>query len=169
MIDYKVDKAKAKASLLYVAANIPNVDRHKLYKILYFAEQIHLIRYGKPITGDAYIKMDYGPVPSYIKDKVEKNRDPDDSVISNGIYVVANEYPDMDELSESDIECLDESISANRDKKFAELTRESHKQAWNEATFAGVLDPILIAKEGQVDDGMVQYIQKGFTDSSLIR
>ena len=41
---------------------------HKLCKILYFADQRHLSLYGRSITGDTYIAMQYGPVPSNVDD-----------------------------------------------------------------------------------------------------
>ena len=43
-------------------------DMHKLCKILYFADQRHLSLYGRSITGDTYIAMQYGPVPSNVDD-----------------------------------------------------------------------------------------------------
>ena len=159
MMDFKVDKDKAKAALLYICANVPGIDKHKLYKILYFAEQKHLVNYGRPITGDAFIKMEYGPVPSYVKNKVENILDPDGSVNNEGIRVIANEYPDLDELSESDIECLDNSISENKDKSFAKLTNDSHKSAWNKVAFSDRLHSIDIALEGEADPGMINYIE----------
>lgn len=159
-MDFKIDKGKAKAALLYIATNIPNVDMHKLYKILYFAEQNHLIKYGRPITGDAFIKMPHGPVPSYIKDKVEQHIDVDDSVKQSGIYIVANEYPDLDEFSESDIECLDLSITNNKDKSFSQLRDESHKEAWTNAQNSVRIDSISIAKEANADEGMLDYIRE---------
>lgn len=168
MKDFEIDKDKAKASLLYIVANIPNIDKHKLYKILYFAEQYHLVNYGRPITGDAFIKMDYGPVPSYIKNKVENKLDDDGAVETLGICVIANEYPDMDELSESDIECLDASIANNREKSFSQLSKESHKEAWLQASYACRLDSLAIAAEGNADAGILAYIQKALEESEPI-
>ena len=43
-------------------------DIHKCHKILYFADNEHLSKYACPITGDAYVKMDWGAVPSCIYD-----------------------------------------------------------------------------------------------------
>lgn len=168
MTDFEIDKHKAKASLLYIVANIPNIDKHKLYKILYFAEQYHLVKYGRPITGDAFIKMDYGPVPSYVKDKVENKLDNDGAVETMGIIVIANEYPDMDELSESDVECLDVSIAENKEKTFAQLTKDSHKEAWLNATNTGRLNSLAIAAEGNAEEGVLEYIKKTLEENESV-
>lgn len=51
---------------LWVAERLPEQDRriHKLFKILWFADLLHLKQYGRSVTGDTYIAMNYGPVPS---------------------------------------------------------------------------------------------------------
>ncbi len=55
-------------AILYIAQCIERKDLHKICKILYYADQSHLSRYGRSITGDTYIAMEYGPVPSNIED-----------------------------------------------------------------------------------------------------
>lgn len=168
MSDFKVDKDKAKASLLYIVANVPNIDRHKLYKILYFAEQDHLVKYGKPITGDAFIKMPFGPVPSFVKDVVERNITDDNAVQMDGITVIINEYPDLDELSETNLECLNFSIENYRNKSFSELINASHKDAWNNASQSSRIDSLSIAAEGKADKGMMEYIKRSLDNNSPI-
>ncbi|RYX84275.1 DUF4065 domain-containing protein [bacterium] len=166
MIDFEVDKDKAKAALLYVCANVSNIDKLKLYKILYFAEQKHLIEFGRPITGDAFIKMKYGPVPSFVKDKIEnKLLENDGSVNTDKNFVIANEYPDLDELSESDIKCLDDSIAENKDKSFGKLSFDSHKLAWNNAKDSCRLSSLDIALEGNAETGMLKYISSLIEDN----
>ncbi len=158
MPDFKLDKAKAKAALLYIATNVTAIDEHKLYKILYFAEQKHLVQYGRPITGDAFIKMPFGPVPSYLRDRICNNIEPDNSFLKNGILIIPNEYPDEDELSQSDIECLNESIEENKSLTFFQLRDKSHQLAWNSASNSGRMDTLNIAKEGNASEGILNYI-----------
>jgi len=56
-------------AILYIASKMGGaVDMHKLSKTLYFADSEHLSKYGRSITGDVYIKMKYGPVPSKTDD-----------------------------------------------------------------------------------------------------
>lgn len=168
MTDFRVDKEKAKAALLYVLVNVPNIDAHRLYKILYFAEQQHLVKYGRPITGDAFIKMNYGPVPSYVRDKVEQKLDNDGSVSKDGNIVIPADYPDLDEFSETDLECLDNSIEQYKDKNFTELVRSSHDAAWESASMSFRIDSLSIAKSANADEGILSYIAYKLEDNNPV-
>jgi len=45
-------------TLLYIIGKLGGTgDFHKVFKILYFADQKHLVRYGFAITDDRYIAM----------------------------------------------------------------------------------------------------------------
>jgi uncharacterized phage-associated protein len=46
-----------------------------LSKVMFFADRSHLRQYGRPVTGDLYIAMANGPVPSRIYDMVKGNLD----------------------------------------------------------------------------------------------
>jgi uncharacterized phage-associated protein len=46
-------------------------DKLKALKLIYFADRYHLRRFGRPITGDEYLAMPYGPVASGAKDLAE--------------------------------------------------------------------------------------------------
>lgn len=129
-------------AILYAAHHIDRKDIHKICKILYFADQEHLSQYGRSITGDTYIAMQYGPVPSNVEDIFKALRG--DSFFSdcvddlrsyfdfiNKYIVIPKKDADLDYLSESDIECLDHAIGKCKDKSFAELTDMSHDLAWS--------------------------------------
>ena len=44
-------------------ANNSHLGKVKLMKLLYFADFDHFCQHGASITGDTYIKLEYGPVP----------------------------------------------------------------------------------------------------------
>lgn len=48
-----------------------DINKLKALKLVYFADRYHLRRYGRPITGDEYLAMPYGPVASGAKDLAE--------------------------------------------------------------------------------------------------
>lgn len=47
------------------------INKLKALKLVYFADRYHLRRFGRPITGDEYLAMSYGPVASGAKDLAE--------------------------------------------------------------------------------------------------
>jgi hypothetical protein len=134
------DKDVTLNAILYILEQMGGrADMHKIFKTLYFADQSHLSKYGRTITGDVYIAMEYGPVPSKTDDIFKSIRG--DSYFPAGklskyIHFV-NRYvvepcikSDTDYLSGTDIECLDKAIAKCKDKSFDELTKMTHDFAY---------------------------------------
>lgn len=77
MVHFKFNRDKAIATVLFIAEKLikrygkNGADLHKIFKILYFADQKHLAKYGRPIVGDFYVAMREGGVPSKIYDSYE--------------------------------------------------------------------------------------------------
>ncbi|MBA3012348.1 MAG: SocA family protein [Proteobacteria bacterium] len=160
MIDFKYDQDKAFAAILYICHSLKKksikTDFHKVFKILYFAEMKHLSRYAMPITGDSYCAMDNGPVPSAIYDSLKDVRDDDPfrSYQAKKLFKIVNwqdieplQQPDMDELSESDLTFIEESIIENQHLSFPELTIKSHGPAYDKAERNRKIDYCDIAEE----------------------
>ena len=58
--------AKIKAVLLYIMQSFPKeVYYIKLFKIRYFAQQDHLVKYVKASVEDTFSALKNGPVPTY--------------------------------------------------------------------------------------------------------
>lgn len=144
-------------------------DMHKLCKILYFADQRHLSLYGRSITGDTYIAMQYGPVPSNVDDIFKAVRG--DSFFSGYVneihtkitfenrYVVkALVQPDLDELSKSDIECLSYAVELCKDKTFGQLVELSHGLAWNSTARDRAISVKDIMRETGDEEEYVEYV-----------
>ena len=153
-------------------------DMHKIFKTLYFADQSHLSKYGRTITGDVYIAMQYGPVPSKTDDIFKAVRGDsyfhDDELNSyfhfvNKYIVEANKKANLDYLSESDIECLEESIERCKDKSFDELTKMSHGLAWENTRRDRTMSfKDILREEGDSED-YVDYIAEKLTLESSYR
>jgi uncharacterized phage-associated protein len=63
---------KATQSLNFLARQAGgSINKLKALKLVYFADRYHLRRFGRPIIGDEYLAMNYGPVPSGTKDVAE--------------------------------------------------------------------------------------------------
>lgn len=153
-------------------------DMHKIFKTLYFADQSHLSKYGRTITGDVYIAMQYGPVPSKTDDIFKAVRGDsyfhDDELNTyfhfvNKYIVEANRKADLDYLSESDLECLKEAIERCKDKSFDELTKMSHGLAWeNTRRDRTISFKDILREEGDTED-YVDYIAEKLTLESSYR
>lgn len=63
---------KATQSLNFLAKKAGgSIHKLKALKLVYFADRYHLRRFGRPVIGDEYLAMQYGPVPSNTKDIAE--------------------------------------------------------------------------------------------------
>ncbi len=159
-------------TLLYILQKIGGEgDYHKVFKILYFADQKHLAKYGSPITIDRYIAMKNGPVPSLAYDILKALRldgplsGSHDEFIPyfqsvNNHTVKALKAPDLDYLSESEIQCLDESIKAFRALSFSARTNKSHDRAYENTVRNGAMNELDIASAGGAKEGMIAYIKE---------
>lgn len=170
---------KMRAAVLYVLQSFDDgVDYIKLFKILYFAQKEHLVKYGRGVIGDTFHALKYGPVPSFIYKSLQMlegrlDKELDFEEFSKGIrvnddfLVFSAELPDVDELSVSDIKCLDKSIAKYKDMDFYHLSGKSHDIAWKEAYTRAQDDPekdrmtlIDIAKAGHAKPGIIDYIRE---------
>lgn len=144
---------------------------HKSFKILYFADQQHLIKYGRTISEDTYIAMNYGPVPSTIFDIAKFIRGENEyfagnpfinelTVVNGYEWILGNFDVDMDIFSKSDLEELNKSIKENKNLSFSQLTNKSHDAAWEHTTEDSEMSTISIAKAANALDGMIEYIQE---------
>lgn len=164
------NKQAAIEAVLYVAERVGDrKDMHKIFKTLYFADREHLARYGRGVTGDTYIAMEFGPVPSRIDDLFKAVRG--DSFFSDraddlrGTFVFVNKYvikplrgADTDRLSETDIECLDHAIALCKDKSFGELTEMSHDMAWSNTRRDREISVKDIMREAGESEEYVEYV-----------
>ncbi|REG83034.1 Panacea domain-containing protein [Winogradskyella sediminis] len=167
MRDFNLHKEKAVNSLLFVINNLEKADTHKTYKILYFADQKHLLKYGRPIFGDTYVKMKYGPVPSFVKNVVDENIEGLEEVVAkyHSYFVKSLVEPDLDFLSESDLECLNESLKENKDLEFPALTDKSHDYAYNKASWN--IDYLDMAKAVGADENLLNFISQQKINDNL--
>lgn len=141
-IKFKKDLDKIGATILFFASkHIPELTVGKICKLVFYADKLHLVRFGKPITGDNYFAMVDGPIPSTTYDFLKRIRDgklhivqvkelasklridrqPQDPVFST----TANYNADL--FSQSNIDTLNAVIQRLGDKSFDELSIDSHK------------------------------------------
>lgn len=86
----KIPARKLKALLLYFTLHTEPrlLGKTKLMKLIYFADFLHLKRYGALITYDKYYHLEYGPVPTTIKNLVDSaDSDVDNSILADTIKI----------------------------------------------------------------------------------
>lgn len=174
MLQLKLNSEKILPTLLYIIKqlNEAKVDFHKVFKLLYFAEQKHLVEYGSVIIGGWYSAMKNGPVPSEIYDDLKTMRNEGQTNIAYNEFlkieesyflVALNMSIDFDVLSKSEMKCIKASVEENKSLNYEQLTEKSHDSAWTLArkstSLQSPMSVIEIAKAGGADEEMIEYIQ----------
>ena len=164
-------------AILYIAERLKRSDFHKVFKILYFSDREHLIEYGRPITGDTYIAMNYGPVPSNLYDILKSVRGDsffkDDGKFSLYFHIEGRDIikpnikPDLTELSKSDIKHLNNAIEKYADMSMQEITSKSHDYAWSNAPANGEIELSDIIIEAGGDYEYANFIKENFCATQI--
>ena len=169
--------AKSLNSVLYVSGRLKRSDFHKIFKILYFSDREHLMEYGRTITGDRYIAMRFGPVPSCLYDIFKSVRG-DGYFIDNGEFsqyfsvvnndiVKAHRGADMSELSKSDVRHLDMSIEKYGDLSMDEICEKSHDYAWRNTIQDREIDLGNIILEAGGDEEYVRFVRENYCAETI--
>ena len=135
-IHFNFDFKKATQALNYLAMNFGGkINKMQAIKLIYFADRYHLRKYGRPVTNDEYVAMEYGSVGSKTKDIAENTTflDKIESEYSKRYIKNQGQYDiqsinevDMDVFSDSDTEALDFAINNLGKFNQYELAKISH-------------------------------------------
>jgi uncharacterized phage-associated protein len=142
-IRFRFDVEKlVQALALFAKLGVPNLDKLKAMKLLFFADKEHLLRYGRPILGDQYWCMPYGPVPSVsfniLRDFVDS--DPEVEPFAKQLFaeyfdvdrdaqyprLVAKRDPDLDVFSDAEIEVLTAVAKEYGRRRATDLSKLTH-------------------------------------------
>ena len=177
-MNVQFDRIKALNALLYVANRIQRKDFHKIFKIIYFADRQHLADWGKPITGDTYIAMEAGPVPSRMYDMMKIVRGdsyhPDMEglgkffQVENWMYVRPLVDADLNKLSRNEQEALDDSIRKYAQLSYDEIKEKSHDVAWRSTARDFSIKWEDIAREAGLDSEELECINEYSTLESAL-
>ncbi|HSR69418.1 MAG TPA: Panacea domain-containing protein [Acidobacteriota bacterium] len=148
------------AALQYVASR-RELSTLEVSKVLFYADKHHLTRYGRPVTGDAYVAMLNGPVPSsaydWLKNAAKASRQglrmAGDANLHRLLQAVevrpertyaffsAARFEMEDWLSDSDREALERGLKECQGLSVGQLIDKSHKEeAWKKADQNGRMD-----------------------------
>jgi uncharacterized phage-associated protein len=117
----------------YLASKCAAPTKLVICKLLYFADKRHLLRYGRPITGDTYYKLPHGHVPTNSLDIINGSSSKANAALFDqfmrleGVRITPKRV-DLSLLSKSDIAILDEVIGDLGTKSAAYLRHISHEE-----------------------------------------
>lgn len=168
MISYEFDKVKSINVILYIVERLQRRDFHKIFKILYFSDREMLAEFGRPITGDTYIAMHAGPVPSKIYDMLKIVRGDAYSKDVDGLgeyfrvydwkYVMPMKKADVDEIAEVEKAILDSTLQQYGDMTYEEIKAKSHGDAWRNTKRDYPISFEDMAKEAGVTEDEMEYL-----------
>ena len=167
--------------MLYILKSFPEgVEPMKLFEIMYFSQQDHLVSYGLPVFNDSFHAFRYGPVPSFsnkcfkvLRGDLHCIGEDAKSLVQSIDFdhetqlISMKEEPDMEELSKSNVKSLARTIEKYGKFSPLELSELSHDKAWQSASERAMIDPemnrislIEIADAGNADKSMIEYIKE---------
>ncbi len=152
-IRFEMNWEKTVEVLVWLANKKPGISQFYVAKILYYADKQHLLKFGRPIIGDTYVAMKFGPVPSSVRNMINQDAFIPDHVSSalHDALVIEREgkFREMaakrqhksELLSDSDIDCLEQAYSKYAHLDFGALSDVSHtEKAWKNAFPNGWID-----------------------------
>jgi uncharacterized phage-associated protein len=153
--------------ILYISQKVNNM--YHILKIIYYANQEHFYKNGCFFINDNFLKEPEGPTPSVAWDIIKFLRDSDsaykkfdikaDMSVSEKYFVKPKRKPNMDFLSESSRECLDNAI-----KKYGRISKEklmeiSHKdQAYINTKMNHIIKPITMAQYAPNKKELIEHL-----------
>jgi uncharacterized phage-associated protein len=133
-IKFMFDRKKAIEVILYLANRVSDSDIYGICKLLYLSDKTSLEKYGRFIFGETYCAMKQGSTPSNAYDLLKEVAEiPITELKMEGNQVIALRDANLDYLSESDIECLNQIIDVWGKVPNWSRGVAAHDEAWNKA------------------------------------
>lgn len=126
---FNMNTQKAIECVLWIIQNGES-NMYNIWKILFSAEKYHLNKYGRPITGDKYIAMEFGTVPGWLYDATKTKRG-EIAFYREDNSLHAERSSMTEYLSDSDIEALKHGLNEYAGLDFKSVMNKNHEEpAW---------------------------------------
>lgn len=147
-VRFKLSPHKCIQGIDLIASKVPNITQYYICKIFYFADKEHFLDWGRPISGDRFVAMQHGPVPSFIYDVLKSDSGYPDEILDtlsdrvkitnedNKRCVTSLHKENFSALSPSDTSYLLEAVGKYAHMSFSDLKRLSHQDPAYEAAWA---------------------------------
>jgi uncharacterized phage-associated protein len=144
-IRFRPNIRKALEVILWCASKRGAADFHTVLKVLFGAEIAHLNAWGRPIVGDTFHAMEYGPVAVGTYELMKREPlalealgDLDPPFNVRGFTVSPRRAPDLSAFSPSELVALEDGWRTYGHLPFSGRTEASHRHpAWQRAWDAG--------------------------------
>lgn len=165
-IQFEFDPEKALETILYIAEHSVQSTVIYISRVLYYADKLHLSKYGRFICGDSYIAMNNGPAPCGVYNMLTNSNNNFKQIDSVKQTDQITDYTikplrncDTDFLSESDLECLDQAIKEYNNMSFNELLENNHDKIYTKVKVNQEIPIELIIKHLPNSDDIFDYLE----------
>ncbi len=156
--------------LVYIIKNVKTNDFHNVFKVMYWSEMEHLSKYGCSIYNDNFKSFPKGPVPDTVYSMISavKNDFADNMVKSyikvyNSYNLEALQEPDLDYISETEIECITNAIKKSDALTFNQRAELSHDTAWKKGKKEEFISKIDMAAVGGANSEVLKYLSNYYS------
>jgi uncharacterized phage-associated protein len=147
VIRFQFSVEKFVNAVAYFAERRPGLTKLEVCKLLFFADKEHLVKYGRPVTGDHYWRLQHGPVPTRGLDLLRGKGSRaelallDKHVTVEGRSIRLKAPASKGAFSKSDLAVLDQVLKECAGVGAARLRELSHKErAYQEAKEKAPMD-----------------------------
>jgi uncharacterized phage-associated protein len=133
-VTFEFNRTKAIEAILYLSRRISDSNVYGICKLLYLTDKTSLEKYGRFIFGESYFALPEGATPSNAYDLLkEATRTSISGLKVKDNQVIALRESQFDQLSKSDLECLDKIIDIYGDKPNWYRAKDTHDDAYNKS------------------------------------
>jgi uncharacterized phage-associated protein len=166
------NREKFKALVQYVCYRCVDPSKlgaTKLNKILWFADVLHFVEYGKPITGETYVKRQFGPAPRHVLNVLDELQQENKLVIREREFTydvrmfMAREKPDISAFTPEQVSLVDWVMEQICDRHTAtSISEATHDVIWKLAEVGEEIpyEAMLAAELGEVTEADVRWAQE---------
>ena len=140
MSDTIMDIKKVTTVLNILATKLGPINKLRVVKLLYFIDKIHLIDFGRLVTGDTYYRLPLGPAPTEILDIINNPKDrlfeDDQNYLFKYLEIKSGpkrtihsiRKPDLSELSKSEIAVINRVVEEYGSYSLTKLLDRIHAE-----------------------------------------
>lgn len=171
---FKINWEKCLEGIHLMAERQEGITTFYVAKVFFFADKQHLLDWGRPISGDRYVAMENGPVPSNIYDLIKQKEYLADDLLDQfdariekrGRHLYPRRSFIARALSPTDVEYLQDALDRYSHMSFAALSQLTHREkAWEEAWvrpgLSNEMDPaLLISDDAENRERLIEEIRQ---------